>query len=146
MRGLNHRASRSPSYTQSAMKSLISNARSDLRRMMTLGVQGRLDNLQERLEAVTEAQHADLRRQITELGEHTVEAILTGVRAENVELTRMLRQQGDASDEVAEILGRTLARLGAEVEALSQAVERLEARLANEGRAPAASGVGDPPE
>jgi hypothetical protein len=57
----------------------------------------------------------------------------------------MLRQQGDASDEVAEILGRTLARLGAEVEALSQAVERLEARLDDGHRAPSVSGLGDPP-
>ena len=41
-----------------------------------------------------------------------------------VELTRMLRMQGDASDQVAEVMGRTLARLSAEVEALAGALDR----------------------
>ena len=36
----------------------------------------------------------------------------------------MLRMQGDASDQVAEILGRTLTRLSAEVEALVDAREK----------------------
>ena len=44
------------------------------------------------------------------------------VRAEMRELARMLRQQGDAADEMAETFGRTLARL-------SVAVENLHARL-----------------
>lgn len=127
------------------MKSLIRKARLELRRQAALGVQAPLDGLQVRLEAVTEAQHADLRHQIAEL-EERIGQILPGVRAENAELTRMLRQQGDASDQVAEILGRTLARLGAEVEALSQAVERLQARLDDQRNARAGLGVGDPPE
>jgi len=123
----------------------IRNARSKLRSRAARVMQPSFDGLQARLEAVAEAQHDSLSRELTQLRAE-VAAILPGVRAENVELTRMLRQQGDASDEVAEILGRTLTRLGAEVEALSDAVERLEARLDDERQAPAASGVGDTPE
>ena len=123
----------------------IRKARSELRRQAVRVVQPSFDELQARLEAVTEAQRDSLGRELTQLRAE-VAAILPGVRAANVELTRMLRQQGDASDEVAEILGRTLTRLGAEVEALSEAVERLEARLDDERQTPAASGVGDPAE
>lgn len=123
------------------MNRLIHRARSAIGRQASRAIQPSIDGLQ----AATEAQNAELRREITRIGAE-VAAILPGVRAENTELVRMLRQQGDASDEVAEVLGRTLARLGAEVEALSEAVERLEARLGDERQAPAASGVGDPPE
>jgi hypothetical protein len=58
--------------------------------------------------------------------------IIDLIHHEMGELARMLRQQGDASDEVAETLGRSLARLGAEIDVLSKAVERLEDRLAAE--------------
>ena len=44
-----------------------------------------------------------------------------------VELNRVLRMQGDAADQVAEVLGRTLTRLSAEVEMLAGAVEGSEA-------------------
>ncbi|MBO0693062.1 MAG: hypothetical protein J2P58_09210 [Acidimicrobiaceae bacterium] len=131
------------------MNWLTGKARSEVRLLAGLHVGPALQGLQERLEAVTEAQHADLRRQVGEAEDRIrgeVAAILPGVRAENAEVVRMLRQQGDASDEVAEILGRTLARLGAEVDALSQAVERLQARLDDQLRASAASGLGDPLE
>lgn len=53
------------------------------------------------------------------------ERIGESLRAEMVEVARMLRQQGDAADEVAETLGRTLARLSAEVDHLAEAVARL---------------------
>jgi uncharacterized membrane protein len=46
------------------------------------------------------------------------------LRGDIVELTRMLRMQGDASDQVAEVMGRTLTRLSAEVEALAEALNR----------------------
>ena len=46
------------------------------------------------------------------------------LRRDMVEMTRMLRMQGDASDQVAEVMGRTLARLSAEVEALAGALDR----------------------
>ena len=46
-----------------------------------------------------------------------------------VELTRMLRMQGDAADEVAEMLGRAFTRLSAELETLSSAVQALDRRL-----------------
>lgn len=127
------------------MNRLIRKARSGMGRVTAFGIQPSLDGLQSRLEAGTKAEHDDLRREITRLGTELAE-VLSGVRAENVEVIRMLRQQGDASDEVAEVLGRTLARLGAEVDALSRAVERLEARLDDEPRASASSGVGDPTE
>jgi hypothetical protein len=45
------------------------------------------------------------------------------VRRDIVELTRMLRMQGDAADQVAEALGRTLARLSAEVDVLGEALD-----------------------
>lgn len=112
-----------------------------------------LGRLQNRIELVTEAQHADLQDRIAALAERiegveqhvttaaadTTTSVTAFVKAENVELVRMLRQQGDAADEVAEVLGRTLARLGAEVETLAKAVERLEARL---DRADAGGGGG----
>ncbi|MGH9104290.1 MAG: hypothetical protein ACRDZX_00340 [Acidimicrobiales bacterium] len=50
------------------------------------------------------------------------------LRGDIVELTRMLRMQGDAADQVAEVMGRTLTRLSAEVEILHAVVETLPAR------------------
>ncbi|HUB72002.1 MAG TPA: hypothetical protein VL984_16390 [Acidimicrobiales bacterium] len=50
------------------------------------------------------------------------------VRADVVELTRMIRMQGDAADQVAEVMGRAFTRLSAEVEALSDATARLGAQ------------------
>ena len=79
-------------------------------------------------EAVSTAVSAQVTQGVTE----GVTADLTGrLRVEVVELTRMLRQQGDAADEVAEALGRTLARLSAEIESLATAVANLERRLAD---------------
>jgi hypothetical protein len=77
--------------------------------------------------------------------------LVAALRAEMVEVARMLRQQGDAADEVAETLGRTLARLSAEVETLAEAVSRLDRALeavsdrppAAEAGAPARSGAVD---
>lgn len=43
--------------------------------------------------------------------------------AEMRELARMLRQQGDAADELAETFGRTLARLSVELDRLSAALD-----------------------
>jgi hypothetical protein len=57
------------------------------------------------------------------------------LRAELVEVQRMLRQQGDAADEVAETLGRTLVRLSSEIEALSAAIDRLDANRQTTGPA-----------
>ncbi len=44
------------------------------------------------------------------------------LRSDLVELSRMLRMQGDAADQVAEVLGRTIARLSTEVDQLSEAL------------------------
>jgi hypothetical protein len=49
------------------------------------------------------------------------------VRDEMRELARMLRQQGDAADELAETFGRTLLRLSEAVEDLQARLDRLEA-------------------
>ncbi|HMK97894.1 MAG TPA: hypothetical protein VK425_10135 [Acidimicrobiales bacterium] len=46
------------------------------------------------------------------------------VRTDLEELTRMIRMQGDASDQVAEVMGRAFNRLSAEVEVLSNIVPR----------------------
>lgn len=48
---------------------------------------------------------------------------------ELAELRRILGDQGDAADEVAEALGRTLARLSAELTDLGAEVVRLRQRL-----------------
>lgn len=69
-------------------------------------------------EAVTARVTADVTAQVSR-------DLVGALRAEMVEVARMLRQQGDASDEVAEVLGRTLVRLSAEIDELG---EHLEAR------------------
>jgi chromosome segregation ATPase len=66
----------------------------------------------------TESEMADLR---ADVGNLTSE--VEGLRSDLVELNRVLRMQGDAADQVAEVLGRTLTRLSAEVEVLSGALE-----------------------
>jgi hypothetical protein len=48
---------------------------------------------------------------------------------ELAELRRIIGDQGDAADEVAEALGRTLTRLSAEVTDLAAEVVRLRERL-----------------
>jgi phage shock protein A len=118
------------------MNWLINKARADMRHQVATVVQEplevirtRIGDVEARLEAVTGAQHADLQAKILATPDAIEGAVRSAFQAESVELARMLRQQGDASDEVAETLGRTLARLGAEVEALARAVERLESRL-----------------
>ena len=61
-------------------------------------------------------------RLIAEMSDRLETTVAESVRSEMRELARMLRQQGDAADEMAETFGRTLARL-------SVAVENLHARL-----------------
>jgi hypothetical protein len=58
------------------------------------------------------------------------------LRRDIVELTRMLRMQGDAADQVAEVLGRTFTNLSEQVQALGEAVAELRAgdREANSPR------------
>ena len=51
------------------------------------------------------------------------------VLAQAAELQRIVGDHGDAADEVAEVIGRTLTRLSAEVDALTAEVARLEERL-----------------
>lgn len=69
-------------------------------------VDRRLDGLEARLASV-EARLVEVR------------AAVDGARAEMSEVMRLLGQQGDAVVEAAELTGRILARLGAEVEALT---------------------------
>ena len=66
----------------------------------------------------TEAEMASLR---SDIGKLNVE--VGGLRSDLVELNRVLRMQGDAADQVAEVLGRTLTRLSAEVEMLTGALD-----------------------
>ena len=53
-------------------------------------------------------------------------ATVQTVRDEMKELQRMLRQQGDAADELAETFGRILTRLSGAVEELQARLDRLE--------------------
>lgn len=62
---------------------------------------------------------------LREVAEDAVQRICD--RIGNVE--RILADQGDAADEVAETIGRTLTRLSAEVESLAIEVLRLRERL-----------------
>lgn len=78
-------------------------------------------------------------RLIAEMSDRLEATVAESVRSEMRELARMLRQQGDAADEMAETFGRTLARL-------SVAVENLHARLeALDGGAGAGSKVDGQP-
>ena len=56
-------------------------------------------------------------------------AEMDALRGDYVELTRMFRMQGDAADQVAEALGRTLTRLTAELESFGGGLEELEVHM-----------------
>jgi hypothetical protein len=56
-------------------------------------------------------------------------AEMDALRGDYVELTRMFRMQGDAADQVAEALGRTLTRLTAELESFGGGLEELEEHM-----------------
>jgi len=60
----------------------------------------------------------------------TVSSEAGAVRSDVEELTRMIRMQGDASDQVAEVMGRALNRLSAEVETLSAVVPQVGGEVA----------------
>lgn len=60
----------------------------------------------------------------------TTDEILKAVLPELAELRRILGDQGDAADEVAEITGRTLTRMAAEVADLHAEVAALRAEVA----------------
>ncbi len=71
-----------------------------------------------------EATEARLEARVGDLTKAMGDEVAT-LRADLVEITRMLRMQGDAADQVAEVLGRTIARLSAEVDQLSEALHSL---------------------
>ena len=56
-------------------------------------------------------------------------ATVGALTPEFAELRRILGDQGDAADQVAEAVGRVLARLSGEVETLSDEVAHLQERL-----------------
>jgi hypothetical protein len=85
------------------------------------------NDLGHRVDAQAEVARRELQERSREQYEATRQALHDDLRAEMVEVARMLRMQGDADDELAETLGRTLTRLSAEVEGLSTAVAHLEA-------------------
>jgi hypothetical protein len=53
---------------------------------------------------------------------------IAAMRSELAEIYRILNQQSDAADEVAEALGRTITRLSAEVARLTDALAEFEER------------------
>jgi hypothetical protein len=57
------------------------------------------------------------------------------VQDEMRDLARMLRQQGDAADELAEVFGRTLLRLSETVDELRARLDRLDRLDTAEGHA-----------
>ncbi|HWD56580.1 MAG TPA: hypothetical protein VG346_15760 [Acidimicrobiales bacterium] len=60
------------------------------------------------------------------VAEHVTVRVEAAVRDEMTELARMLRQQGDAADELAETFGRSLIRLSKAIEDLQARLDRLE--------------------
>lgn len=67
---------------------------------------------------------------------------------EMAEIRRILGDQGDAADEVAEVLGRTLSRLADQVDLLASEVVRLRQRLdhvSDPAGNPAGNPAGDRP-
>lgn len=68
-------------------------------------------------------------RLVTPVAAATAERAVQPVLAQTAELRRILGDQGDAADEVAETLGRTLTRLSAEVTSLAEEVAQLRDRL-----------------
>jgi hypothetical protein len=81
------------------------------------------DRLSPRLGSV-DAEVASLRDTTAETGSLTgaLRDDVASLQSDIVELTRMLRMQADAADQVAEALGRTLIRLSVEVEDLNAAL------------------------
>jgi ubiquinone biosynthesis protein UbiJ len=61
------------------------------------------------------------------VGTQVTAAVERTVREELQELSRMIGQQGDAADELAETFGRTLTRLSEAVDELQSRLDRLEA-------------------
>ncbi|MCU4185557.1 hypothetical protein K6U06_14405 [Acidiferrimicrobium sp. IK] len=75
---------------------------------------------------------------IRQLVDERVGAAEQVTREEIAELRRIVGDHGDAADDVAEVFGRTLARLSAEVGALSEELARLRSIL---DRLAAAGGI-----
>lgn len=61
-----------------------------------------------------------------ESSERVADRLESAVHKEMEELARMLRQQGDAANELAETFGRSLIRLSKAVEDLQARLDRLE--------------------
>lgn len=65
-------------------------------------------------------------RVVSDAGQQVSVAMEQTIRDEMRELARMLRQQGDAADELAETFGRTLVRLSESIEHLQDRLDRLD--------------------
>lgn len=78
--------------------------------------------------ALTDRFMRSIQARIDQAADRTASTIKAQVHddlmAEMRELARMLRQQGDAADELAETFGRTLARLSVELDRVSAALDR----------------------
>jgi hypothetical protein len=92
-----------------------------------VGVEKRMDALELRMMTFQTLQKdfAELRSRDMASVRQEAGSLRDDVRRDIVELTRMLRMQGDAADQVAEALGRTITRLSEELEALGQATADL---------------------
>ena len=70
---------------------------------------------------------------IREIAEDSAERSVQQISDRIANVERILADQGDAADEVAETIGRTLTRLSGEVNSLAQEVVRLRERLDRAG-------------
>ena len=66
---------------------------------------------------------------IANLVDQRVAALEQVTRTDIADLRRIIGEQGDAADDVAEVFGRTLTRLSAEVTALTEELARVRAAL-----------------
>jgi len=66
---------------------------------------------------------------VRQIAKDTAEESVGRISAHLVEIERIIADQGDAAGEVAEVIGRTLTRLSAEVAGLTAELSRLNERL-----------------
>ena len=92
-----------------------------------MAVERRMDSLELRMMTFQTLQKdfAELRSRDMASVRREAASLRDDLRRDIVELTRMLRMQGDAADQVAEALGRTIVRLSEELEALGEATADL---------------------
>lgn len=90
-----------------------------------VSLEARLDTLELRIMTLESEQkdYEDMRSRDMRAVQDASASLRDELRSDVVEMTRMLRMQGDAQDQVAEALGRTIARLSAELDLLAESID-----------------------